>query len=573
MPDVKSLNASIVMKTVCDSAHVLSKQGKKVVVKFEQGKYFFQPSNCTRHTYYISNHDQINPKSVGIAIEDFCNLTLEGNGAELIFDGQMLPLSLIGSKDCVLRNFSIDFAIPHIAQAEIVSNDFNGNVKYRMADWDQWWIDNGVLKTKGNGWQYHADYAIAFDGDTRHIVPQTSDIYVHTTNLTVEADSTICSYDWKDCSLKPGTRLALRTWDRPTPAIFLADDVRTSIKNVKVHYAEGMGLLAQMCEDIDIDAFSVCLKGDDDPRYFTTQADATHFSGCKGLICERNGIFEGMMDDAINVHGTYLKITSVESSNTIIGQYMHDQTFGFRWGEAGDTVKIVRSKTMEYEDYTTQIESIVPVDGGINNGVKSFRIVLNDKLPENIDIENCVYGIENITWTPKVIFENNIVRNNRARGALFSTPKSVIARGNLFDHTSGCAILLCGDCNGWFETGPCTDVLITKNKFVNALTNMFQFTNAVISIYPEIPDLDGQKKYFHQNVMIVDNDFETFDYPLLYAKSVDGLIFCNNRIKYNRDFKPFHNNKQSVLLEHVVNAAVSNNEIVSEYKLVDEITQ
>ena len=57
--------------------------------------------------------------------------------------------------------------------------------------------------------------------------------------------------------------------------------------------------------------------------------------------------------------------------------------------------------------------------------------------------------------------------------------------------------MLCGDCNGWFETGACRNVLIRNKRFINALTNMFQFTEAVISIYPEIPDLEHQKKYFH----------------------------------------------------------------------------
>lgn len=61
-----------------------------------------------------------------------------------------------------------------------------------------------------------------------------------------------------------------------------------------------MGLLAQLCENITLDRFNVCLKGPNDPRYFTTQADATHFSGCKGAIISKNGLYEGMMDDAIN---------------------------------------------------------------------------------------------------------------------------------------------------------------------------------------------------------------------------------------------------------------------------------
>ena len=50
---------------------------------------------------------------------------------------------------------------------------------------------------------------------------------------------------------------------------------------------------------------------------------------------------------------------------------------------------------------------------------------------------------------------------------------------------------------GRYETGACRDVTIRRNRFVNALTSLYQFTEAVISIYPEIHDLEGQKEYFH----------------------------------------------------------------------------
>lgn len=67
------------------------------------------------------------------------------------------------------------------------------------------------------------------------------------------------------------------------------------------------GLIAQTSENITLNKFAVRLKEGSD-RYFTTQADATHFSGCRGLIKSEYGFYEGMADDAINVHGTYLKI-------------------------------------------------------------------------------------------------------------------------------------------------------------------------------------------------------------------------------------------------------------------------
>lgn len=159
-----------------------------------------------------------------------------------------------------------------------------------------------------------------------------------------------------------------------------------------------------------------------------------------------------------------------------------------------------------------------------------------------------------------MLFADNVIRNNRARGALFSTPRRTVVEDNLFDHTSGTAILLCGDCNGWYETGACRDVTIRRNRFVNALTSMYQFTNAVISIYPEIPDLPGQKQYFHSGIVIEDNEFDTFDMPILYAKSVDGLVFRRNVVRQNSDYGQMHWNTHRFLFERVANDVIEGND-------------
>ena len=54
--------------------------------------------------------------------------------------------------------------------------------------------------------------------------------------------------------------------------------------------------------------------------------------------------------------------------------------------------------------------------------------------------------------------------------------------------------------------------------------------------------------------------FETFDAPILYAKSVDGLVFRGNKVIRNNDYKPFHWNKKPVLLERVINAEITDNQ-------------
>ncbi len=556
-------------------------KGDKAVLRFETGRYDFHPEDAALRQYYVSNHDQTQPKLVGLPLEDLHDLTLDGGGSEFVFHGRMMPLSLVRSEDCTLKNFSIDFANPHIVQITITENSASRGITFRPAPWVAYDVTpEGNFVAKGKGWKERPQWGIAFEGDTRHIVYKTSDLSCPISNVTPEQDGLLRVPTWNDSRLKPGTVIALRGWGRPAPGIFMTHCKDTELLNVKVHYAEGMGLMAQLCENITLDGFSVCLKGKDDPRYFTTQADATHFSACRGKIVSVNGLYEGMMDDAINVHGTYLKVVKRVDDYTLEARYMHHQAWGFDWGYEGDRVQFVRSATMELVEGENEVAAIEVLDGTIMDngqpsihnssfiihhskgmhGGKTFRIRFEKPLPKEI-CEQAGYGIENLTWTPEVYFADNVVRNNRARGALFSTPRKVVVEDNLFDHTSGCAILLCGDCNGWYETGACRDVTIRRNRFVNALTNQFQFTNAVISIYPEIPDLAGQQTLFHgggskKAIRITDNVFETFDAPILYAKSVDGLLFRGNKVITNTDYPAFHWNKHRYLLQNVRNVEI-----------------
>jgi len=552
-------NASPLMSKALDAIREKSPKGKRIFITLPPGRYDFYPEGSAVREYYISNHDQTNPKYVGIPLENMEHITFDGQGAELIFHGRMLPISLLHAENCTLKNFHIDFENPHISQVKILENDtVAGSIVYEVAPWVTYEIKDSTFFARGEGWEHVPGSGIAFEGATKRLVYRTSDIRVGTKNVAEIAPRTIQCFQWNDPRLIPGTVVAMRGNPRPTPGIFISNSTNTVLENIQIHYAEGMGVLAQVSENITLDKLSVCLRGDNDPRYFTTQADATHFSGCKGIITSKNGLYEGMMDDAINVHGTYLKVIKRIDDKTLTGRYMHNQSFGFEWGRPGDAVQFIQSNTMEITGEPNKIASIEATDKPDYHGAKEFRISFKQPLEPAIN-ETAAFGIENLEWTPEVVFADNTIRNNRARGSLFSTPKPTIVENNLFDHTSGTAILLCGDCNGWYETGACHNVIIRNNTFVNSLTNMFQFTNAIISIYPEIPELEKQQKYFHSNILIENNVFETFDNPILYAKSVDGLVFRNNTIKRNSDYQAFHWNTEPFLFEKVTNDRVENN--------------
>ena len=537
-----------------------TKSTDRVVLQFAEGRYDFHAADAPAHEIYVSNHDQNQPKHIGLFINKWDNVTIDGGGAEFICHGRMLPLAVMNAANTQIKNLHIDFENPHIIQVQVVKNSPEEGITFEAAPWVKCRISaKGNFEAYGEGWSEQPFVGIAFERDTRHMVYRTSDIEINTSGVKSLGGSHFLAPHWKDSRLIPGTVVAMRTYFRPCPGIFLANNHNTDVYNVKVHYAEGMGLIAQRCNNIRLNKFGVCLRGDNDLRYFTTQADATHFSQCKGKIVSNNGLYEGMMDDAINIHGIYLKVRERIDNHTLRCAYEHEQAWGFEWGDAGDVVSFVRAASMDDLGVTNEIASIRPADGADVKGCKEFVISFKNPLPAEIS-EKEGYGLENLTWTPEVEFRRNVVRNNRARGALFSSPRRTVCTDNLFDHTSGTAILLCGDCNGWYESGAVRNLIIRRNTFINALTNMFQFTNAVISIYPEIPKLEAQRTYFHGGkpgaIRIEDNDFVTFDTPLLYAKSVNGLVFRKNRVRKSTDYQPFHWNQKAILLEHCQNAEV-----------------
>lgn len=536
-----------------DTAHI------KVI--FPKGTYHFYEDSAFVREYYISNHDQDNPKKVGLALENLKNITIDGMGSTFIFHGRMIPISIINSENISLKNIYIDFEVPALRQLNVIEvNKETDEIVAEIYPNDNYRIDDGKLIILGETYELTPITAMSFSEDKR-LTYLRRDLNFNPTKVTEKSPNILSLRGWDQINeTVSGERFVLRSYYRPTPGIFISECKNTDIENVTVHYAEGMGLLAQMSENINLNGFNVSLKGESDPRYFTTQADATHFSACKGVIVSKNGLYENMADDAINVHGTYLKLIKRVDDYTIQASYMHNQTWGFKWGTVGDSVQFVESKKMELVDGSVNvIQSIVSIDKPTEFGAKVFEIKFANAISEGIT-ENGSFGIENTTWTPEVIFSDNIIRNNRARGTLFSTPKRVVCQGNLFDHTHGTAILLCGDSNGWFETGACREVIIKDNKFVNALTANYQFTNAVISIFPEIPNLEDQKKFFHSGIVIENNTFEMFDQPIVYAKSTNGLIFRNNTISYNNDFEPFHWNKHMFFFEKVDNVLLENNQ-------------
>ena len=93
---------------------------------------------------------------------------------------------------------------------------------------------------------------------------------------------------------------------------------------------------------------------------------------------------------------------------------------------------------------------------------------------------------------------------------------------------------------------------------------MYQFSEAVISICPEVPDLKAAEEKYHRNIHITGNEFHLYDYPVLYAKSVDSLEFTRNLLTRSYRFQPFHPRHYTFSFLSCSNVEVTDNTISDE---------
>ncbi len=57
----------------------------------------------------------------------------------------------------------------------------------------------------------------------------------------------------------------------------------------------------------------------------------------------------------------------------------------------------------------------------------------------------------------------------------------------------------------------------------------------------------------------MNNEFHPFDYPVLFARSVDGIWFENNTVQRSTRFEPYHARKHTFSFESCKAISIANN--------------
>jgi hypothetical protein len=518
------------------------------VILLQKGRYDVWSDRAAQRPWQQSNSDPQASRNYGILAEGLSGVTLDGTGSEFIFHGTQTGIGLAFCTNVTLRGFSLDWQRPELSQGTVLESGPDYVVVKMHADTPAA-VEAGRLVFPGEGWVQRGASTMEFDPKTGGPAYQRADL--PRVGAATLVSPGVFRLETK-ARYKVGNAVIFRHGARTHCVLLVHRCQNTVLEKVDAYASCGLGFLVQHSDGARFTDVRYLPKPGSG-RLFSSRDDGLQVSGCKGLIEVNRCVFEGMMDDPINVHGTYLPVTGRVDERTLRCRFGQGQSIGQAWwADPGDRV-----------DYV--FRDSVLTHG--TNVARSFRllndheaeIVLAAPVPAEIGPG---WVLENMTMHPTVQIRNSRFGNQRARGVLFTTPRPVLLEGNTF-YTSGSAVLINGDANGWFESGVVRNAIIRHNTFINCNQAGYQFGEAIISIDPVV-NKPEPGSYSHSNIRIENNVFKTFDAPVLYAESVDGLSFTGNTIERTHDHPAWHPRKVAVTLDRCRGVTLRGTRLVGE---------
>jgi hypothetical protein len=287
---------------------------------------------------------------------------------------------------------------------------------------------------------------------------------------------------------------------RSISSIFAIDTKNILVKNYRILSGWAMGFYSYRVENITLDGFRLTFD-EKSPCIVTNAADAVHTFGTAGRFEIRNSIFEGMIDDAINIHSNFRTVEHVEG-NEIYSHLASCELQASDLYRVGDEIAVYKGKTME-EAARYVIAKIEHLD----NYMSKFTVDRPVEAHEEGDL------VESLTANCDVVIENCIFGKANSHLRLQSRGKFIMRNCE-----TELPLLLSGDASYWFESGPLTDLTVKNCRFIG--------DRARIRLRSEIFSTEAEP-YYHKNLKIINNEFES-DIPLEGGYS-DGIVFKGNR--------------------------------------------
>lgn len=478
---------------------------------FDKGEYHFYEEYGAEEYCCISNHGNPGNKRCAFPLKKFRNFTVDGGGSTFVFHGVMLPFLISGSENITLKNFTIITVNVCYPQGEVLTCG-DGYCNVRIREKDKWDVRGGnfcAVDEKGNG--HFAFNCNIFEKDSKKLVRNSGDYWPCYFSAQKLSDTDVRLRLFHGFMPPVGSVMVFMACTRVSAGIFMRNSRHITVSDVTIHSCFGMGIIAQVCDTVTLNRLQVTPEAD---SWLSSNADATHFVNCSGTIRVQDSLFENQLDDALNIHGIYMKITSAGKGWAMI-KTVHPEQLGVQVCFPGDKLTAMESELLIPEGWDVTVDRTE----FINNEYTKLYFQEAVSVPVN-------YLFENLSRQADLYMSGCTVRSNRARGMLLATKGKTVIENNYFN-SSGCAVLFECDGSYWFESGSIKDVLIQNNTFDDCA--YCRWGNDAICVAPRRKEAEG--KYYHGKLEVSGNRFITGGKNILYANNVEELIVQQNCIE------------------------------------------
>lgn len=451
-----------------------------------------------------------NPKyeyTRGISFEGQQGTRVLADGAVLMIEGFMEPVSVINCSDIEIKGFTID----HIRKP----------------------YSRGTIRNlQPANEEGHRECTIEFDEDCP--IYEKSPLTLRYIFYDIANERNIyaglCGYTYIDAhhikatlsgaaDLHDGDLFYTVHSFHSRPAILIENAKNIKLTDITIHSQPGMGIVGNRSEDIVISGLSVVPSAG---HHMSTDTDATHFTSMKGLLRFENCTFDGQGDDFTNVHSYYQAIIGKEEGNTYTIQEKtpdgtHAQTLDYP--DIGDTLELTNRSTLQTVGHYTVVDCIPMHDEWM------CKVTLDRPLPENT--EDIV--LSDITRLPRVELINCTATRHFARSILLKNRDALIENCTFRD-VMGPAIVAAAE--AWWYEGVCpANIVIRGNKIYNCAETWGEAGGIVVKA--DSKQAEGCSIY---NITIEDNYIECPNgKPGIFVRNTDGVTIRNNTITTTGD--------------------------------------
>lgn len=476
------------------------------VLRFEKGEYHFYEEGAKSRFVRMPCGWPGERK----VLFDLChrkNITVDGGGSLFVWHGNVFPVILDGCENVCVENYTSRVYRPSYAEFRVEEIHEDG-LSVRFEEGVAWHVEDGALSVETDLGTFDSRKSAI----PLHALDRCAIHFLFLANSTcphVGLPSTFMNAVAEDCKngtirirnrhenlqgcidklpFKVGEPLAMLLNGRERCGIFVSESKDVTVRNVKFESGDGMGIVSLFTENLLVDRYRVT------PRpgaKVSITADCLYVVNNRGTLEVRESELARSMDDAVNIHGAYMKVKSIDG-NRVVLSHITRPMHGINPFRVGDAV---------------EFSAELPRRDVLGNA----RIAATRKVSD-ADIELTLEGpvpachagtrVENVSAVPKLVRIRDSYFHDTMHLRLSGRSPYVIER-NRFER--GIALLISDLSGYWGECGRTTDMTIRENVFVD-FNSRAGFDGFIIAEV-EGRDLGQPPPKIHQGLKILDNRY------------------------------------------------------------------